>query len=211
MTQFNQIFSGTGPALDDELAGLALLVRAFTVQVSSRGRQGGNGSGIVWRHDGLIVTNAHVARGDHLTVTFADGRTVEPRMVARDPRHDLAALIVDAGELMAASIGEPSDLRPGSVVLALGHPWGIANALSLGVVHGVTRGRSGNPKWIAADVNLAPGNSGGPLVDATGRVVGVNAAIVNGLGAAIPSNVVERFVRQVEEQNGVRRPSALAA
>jgi serine protease Do len=211
MNQINQIFSGTGPALDDELSGLAMLVRAYTVQVTARGRQAGNGSGIVWRHDGLIITNAHVARGNDLAVTFADGRTVEPRFVARDERHDLAALIVDTGDLLAAPIGDAADLRPGSVVLALGHPWGIANSLSLGVVHGVTRGRSGNPKWIAADVNLAPGNSGGPLVDATGRVVGVNAAIVNGLGAAIPSNVVERFVRQVEAQQGVRRPSAWAA
>lgn len=198
--------------LGDALSGLAALVSAYTVEISTgRRRDGGSGSGVVWRSHGVIVTNAHVARDEPLSVTLADGRELAARLMARDEEHDLALLLVAATGLLAAPSGDPTRLRPGSVVLALGNPWGVAKALSLGVVHTVTVGRGGLPRWIAADVRLAPGNSGGPLVDSTGRVVGINAAIVNGLGAAIPSNVVERFVRVVEEQHPDMRGSARAA
>lgn len=97
-------------------------------------------------------------------------------------------------------LGHPAELRAGSIVLALGHPWGVPHALSLGVVHAVSRDRRGQPRHIAADVRLAPGNSGGPLVDATGRVVGINAMIVGGLGVAIPVNVVARVIQQAGAQ-----------
>jgi serine protease Do len=183
------------PALDSALSSLATLVQSYTVQLRSRGGSA-VGSGVVWGSDGLVVTNAHVATEPRLTVHFAGERTGAGRVVARDPKRDLAIVQVEADGLPTAPLGDPGLLRPGALVLALGHPWGIANALSLGVVHSVLRTPGGDPRWIVADVRLAPGNSGGPLVDASGRVVGVNAMIVNGLGTAIPSNVVDTFFRE---------------
>ena len=191
----SQLLSRRGEMLDRELEGLTALVRSYTVAVTTPGREG-RGTGIVWHEEGIIVTNAHVARQGRLAVTLPDERMAEARLVARDAGRDLAVLQVDVGTLSKAPTGDPDSLRAGSLVLALGHPWGIPNAMSLGVVHAVTT-ELGAPRWIAADVRLAPGNSGGPLVDTTGRVVGVNAMIVGGLGVAIPVNVVRRFVREV--------------
>lgn len=186
----------TGEALAVEVSALAQLVSSFTVGLTGGSRRGGHaGSGVVWHPDGLIVTNAHVARRDSYTVTFASGDSIEGEVVARDDKSDLAALTVPARGLIAAPAGESSTLRSGSLVLALGHPLGVTNALALGVVHHIVRENSGEPRWIAADIQLAPGNSGGPLVDAAGRVVGVNAMIVSGLGAAIPVEVIARFLR----------------
>jgi serine protease Do len=185
------------PALDSALSNLASFVQSFTVELRSRGGSA-VGSGVVWRPEGFVVTNAHVATDRRLTVHLPGGeRTVSGRVVARDVKRDLAVVEVEASALATAPLGDPSLLRPGALVLALGHPWGIANALSLGVVHSVLKAPSGDPRWIVADVALAPGNSGGPLVDASGRVVGVNAMIVNGLGTAIPANVVDDFFREV--------------
>ena len=86
-------------------------------------------------------------------------------------------------------------LRPGSIVLAFGHPLGVSNALSLGIVHDVTTDDSGEARWIRIDVRLAPGNSGGPLADAHGRVIGINTLVAGGLGHALPLSVVSRFLR----------------
>jgi serine protease Do len=149
---------------------------------------------VVWHPDGLIVTNAHVATRDSYAVTLATGDQLEGEVVARDRESDLAAVVIPARGLQPAPLGEAAALRAGSVVLAFGHPLGIANALALGIVHHVVRDASGTPRWIAADIQLAPGNSGGPLVDATGRLVGINAMIVSGLGAAIPVDVVAKFL-----------------
>jgi serine protease Do len=154
---------------------------------------------VVWRSDGLIATNAHVARSAHAVVTLPDGRRLAARTVVRDPSRDLALLQLDADALGppaldAAVPGDPSRLRPGEVVLALGHPLGHPNALAAGVVHAATdappawlRARGGGRpvRVIRADVRLLPGNSGGPLADAAGRVVGINAMVVGGLGVAI--------------------------
>ena len=106
---------------------------------------------------------------------------------------------IDPGNvtLTAAAIGHPTDLRTGDVVVALGHPWGITGAIALGIVHAVET-RRGAPRWIRADIRLAPGNSGGPLADARGRVVGVNTLIAGGLGVAVPTTTVSRFLDQVE-------------
>ena len=188
--------NNTGDALAVEVSALAQMVSSFTVALASGNRSSGHaGSGVVWHPEGLIVTNAHVARRDSYVVTFATGDSIEGAVVARDDKSDLAALTVPAHALIAAPAGEAATLRSGSLVLALGHPLGISNALALGVVHHVVREKSGEPRWIAADIQLAPGNSGGPLVDASGRLVGVNAMIVSGLGAAIPVEAVAKFVR----------------
>ncbi|HXI98786.1 MAG TPA: trypsin-like peptidase domain-containing protein, partial [Gemmatimonadaceae bacterium] len=91
-------------------------------------------------------------------------------------------------------------LRPGELVFAHGHPLGIRDALAMGVLHAVTRDRDKSARWIVADVRLAPGNSGGPLVDAEGRLVGINSMVVNGLGVAVPASLVQRFVERALSQ-----------
>lgn len=174
-----------------ELALLARMLRPVTVQV--RVGRGSEGSGIVWRKDGLIVTNAHVARGGGAEIRLWDGRILAARMVARDPENDLAALQVRAG-LEPMSRGDPNAVRAGELVAAAGHPLGVAHALSLGVVHQIIRDNDGRACWIRTDVRLAPGNSGGPLVDVVGRLLGINTLVAGGLGHAVAVPVIERFL-----------------
>ena len=183
--------------LGTELEALASTLRQSVVEVRTRGT--GAGSGIIWSADGLIVTNAHVARTEHATIVLWDGRELDGVVTAHDPRRDLATIAIDPGSvtLVAATVGHPTDLRTGNVVVALGHPWGITGSIALGVVHAVET-RRGAPRWIRADIRLAPGNSGGPLTDARGRVVGVNTLIAGGLGVAVPATTVSRFLEQVE-------------
>jgi serine protease Do len=179
-------------ALARELAAVADALRGVTVRVRTPGR--GDGSGVVWRNDGLVVTNAHVARAQRAEVELPDGRQVEGRVVRRDPLRDLVALrLADATGLTAAVPGDVGALRPGHLVLALGYPFGAGHALALGVVHGVVRD-AGAARWLRADIRLAPGNSGGPLADPTGRVLGLNTLVAGGLGYAIPAPVIERFL-----------------
>jgi serine protease Do len=181
--------------LSRELTELAAALRRSTVEVRSGGT--GSGSGIIWQTNGLIVTNAHVARTDQVTIEFDDGRAVDGFVAARDPRRDLAAIEIEAAGLTlpVASIGHPTDLRTGDIVVALGHPLGIVGAIAFGVVHAVEAQR-GAPRWIRADIRLAPGNSGGPLADARGRIVGVNTLIANGLGVAVPVTSVMRCLAE---------------
>ncbi len=170
-------------------------LRRSTVQVHSRAGRG-SGSGVIWSADGLVVTNAHVARSADPEVELWDGRRLPARVLARDARRDLASLRVAAASLDAAAAGNSSSLRPGELVIAVGSPLGFAGALSTGVIHSVGPiSGMGNRAWIRAQVRLAPGNSGGPLANAEGRVIGINTAIVDGLGIAVPSNDAADFVR----------------
>jgi serine protease Do len=192
--------------LDTAAAATAAALARVTVEVRSgpraAARQGAAGvpvgAGVIWHPDGLILTNAHVARSD-VAVVLWDGRPRPARLVARDPERDLAALVVEASGLPAAEIGASAALRVGEVVLAVGNPFGLARALSAGLVHAVDEG------VIRADLRLAPGNSGGPLADARGRVVGLNAMIVGGLALAVPSEVARAFVMDVVRARAPRR------
>jgi serine protease Do len=193
-----------GDRATEDLASVAEGLRRVTVviepgPVDHRRGWSGRGSGIIWSSDGTIVTNAHVATAPHAAVTFADGRRARARVVARDPRRDLALLRLDvgalAGPLPAPRIGAPRSLRPGELVVALGHPLGIEHALALGVVHIAPDAR--RSPYVVADIRLAPGNSGGPLADTDGRIIGVNSMIVGGLGVAISTDVVRRLVERV--------------
>jgi len=178
-------------------------LRRSTVQVGAGDRRSG-GSGVIWSSGGLILTNAHVARAPELRVELWDGRRLDGRVVARDQARDLASVRIEANSLDMAL---PSDtaVRPGELVLAVGSPFGFAGALSTGVVHSVGRvAGMGSGTWILADARLAPGNSGGPLANAAGEVVGINTAVVHGLGAAIPAEVVADYLREAER--AARRP-----
>lgn len=202
---------GAQPAFADELAVLAATLQRSTVHVRSRG---GSGSGVIWQPDGLIVTNAHVARGSHAEIELSDGRKFEGEVVGRDPDRDLAALVVDARDLPAGAVADSSALRVGQLVVAVGNPLGMTGALTTGIVHAIApaEGR-GRQNWVQADVRLWPGNSGGPLADVEGRVIGVNSMVAGGLGLAVPSNAVERFLgsRGHRAQLGVALQPVMAA
>src|SRR5260370_757807 len=169
------------------------------VQVRNGGR--GAGTGIIWSTDGYIITNHHVVPGDKATIQvhLTDGRVLEARVVDRHPKQDLAMLQISAGDLQAASAGDSSKLRVGEWVFAIGNPWGQRGVVTAGIVSGFGSARHNDDEqpthYIKSDVHLAPGNSGGPLLDAEGRVVGINAMIFGGdLAVAIPSNVVSSWL-----------------
>jgi serine protease Do len=181
---------------------LAERLRASVVAVGGRR---GVGAGTVWR-PGLVVTNHHVARTETMRVEPAPGSAVEP-FEARVLARDLAALAAPAGaDLPAVATREAASLRAGELVVAVGHPWGERAAFSAGVVltTGEPAGEHAVPlaESVRADVRLAPGNSGGPLADARGRVVGVNSMIAGGSAVAIPSEAVERFLARLDARGG---------
>ena len=179
--------------LGAELASLAERLARVTVRLRAAG--GGEGSGIVWR-ERLVVSNAHVARSARAEARLLSGGTVELRVVARSAELDLA-LLASPAPLRAAEIGRADALRAGELVVALGHPLGVLNAAALGVVHRLLHDDQGALRWITADLQLAPGNSGGPLAGVDGKVVGINTLIAGGLAFAVPAPVVERFIREV--------------
>lgn len=155
----------------------------------------GSGSGVIWTGEGLIVTNAHVARSSPARVQLWDGREFEATVTARDLRRDLAALHISASGLPAATLADSAQIRPGELVIAVGNPLGFVGALTTGVVHAVGPIRGfGAQSWVQAGVRLAPGNSGGPLADARGRVIGINTMVAGRVGLAIPSNTVRKFL-----------------
>lgn len=182
-------------SLADELAAVAERLRECTVEV--RGPGPARGSGVIWRPDGLIVTNAHVATSPRASVELADGRVFDAELVRRDPRHDLAAMQIAASALPSAQVRDASSLRTGELVLAVGNPMGVTGAFAVGVVSTVP---SRSDVLMRADIRLAPGNSGGPLADADGRVVGINSMVVNGFGVAVTSMAVGRFIASGSRQ-----------
>lgn len=183
--------------LTSDLADVVGRLRENTVELRTRGRA--SGSGVIWRSDGLIVTNAHVVAGagpapPGAQVVLADGCRFPAALVAWDRDLDLALLRVEARALPAALVGDSDRLRAGELVLAVGHPFGLVGAVVSGIVHAApARGHHAGPQWIQADLRLAPGNSGGPMADAAGRVVGVNAMTAGRLALAVPSRVVQTF------------------
>jgi len=185
-----------GSALSDELADLADRVRAGVVEVSD-GR--GTGAGTIWRSDGLIVTNHHVVPGETARVTLVDDRVFDARVIASLPERDLALLKVDAEALPALPVGDSASLRPGEIVLAVGHPHGVPGVVTFGVFSrfGPYQGSPGKHfrEGLLADIELRPGNSGGPLVNARGEVVGINAMVLGpGTALAVPSATVARLL-----------------
>ncbi len=168
-------------------------LRRSTVLIQAGDR--GSGSGVIWSGDGLIVTNAHVARGSHTRVQLWDGLELHASITSRDPQLDLAALRVSANDLPAVNSADSSKLRPGELAIAIGNPLGFVGALTTGVIHAVGPLRGfGSQTWVQANVRLAPGNSGGPLADAGGRVIGINTMVAGRLALAIPSNAVNQFL-----------------
>ncbi len=175
-------------------------LRRSTVLVHAGPR--GNGSGVIWSSDGVIVTNAHVARRANLRVQLWDARELDAKLVSSDPVRDIAALRVNAKNLPAATPADSSRVRPGELAIAIGNPLGFVGALTTGVVHAVGPLPGLGPQsWVQAGVRLAPGNSGGPLADAAGRVIGINTMVAGRLALAIPSNAVADFLSGARSNN----------
>jgi serine protease Do len=176
------------------LGEIAERVRRSTVLVQPGSR--GSGSGVLWSDDGLIITNAHVARGPRAKISLWDGREFQAEVTSRDSRRDLAALRIPTTQLVAVTSRDSTEVRAGEIALAVGNPFGFLGALTTGVIHAVGPLLGlGIRNWVQSDVRLAPGNSGGPLTDAQGRVIGINSMIAGRLALAIPSNDVRRFLQ----------------
>ena len=190
-------------AMSAELSDVAARVSESVVLVY---HQGGNGAGVIWRADGQIITNSHVAREGRAEVVLADGRKYVGIVAARHPTRDIAILKIAEDDLPAIDVGDSSRVRPGQLALAIGHPRGFRSAVTAGIV--VASGQAATEEgprtgdMLQADVALAPGNSGGPLVDAQGRVIGINTMVSGKLALAIPSQAVERFVTGLGQGQG---------
>ena len=166
----------------------------------------GEGSGFIVSADGLILTNAHVVRGaKEVTVKLTDRREFQARVVGRDDKTDVAVLRIDAANLPTVPLGNPNDLKVGEWVLAIGSPFGFENSVTAGVVS--AKGRSlpddGYVPFIQTDVAVNPGNSGGPLFNARGEVIGINSQIFSrsggyqGLSFAIPIDLAVSIKDQI--------------
>jgi len=158
--------------------------------VAIRANRSGGGSGVVWSQDGQILTNAHVVEGarSSVEIEFWDGRSLPARIVKRDRGRDIASLQVEASSVPPAVPGDSNTLRVGELVIAVGNPLGFTGAASTGVVHRL------NWTWVVSRLRLAPGNSGGPLANARGEVIGINTMIAGGLAFSIPSRAVAEFL-----------------
>lgn len=187
-------FNGTFTQVIDEL-----VQRVMPSLVVVRGHRFGAGSGIVWDAAGLILTNNHVVGRHNPVVVLQDNREFESRLLARDPDVDLALLSINAANLtplVPASISP----RVGEMVFAFGHPWGQRNTVTRGIVSALVSAQNRRGEKlpvVRSDVPLAPGNSGGPLVNAKGEVVGINAMIIGGdQSVSIASSVAVDFVQK---------------
>ncbi len=224
-----------GSSSTTDIEAVSAKVLPSVVQIAFSGQAGsGTGSGVVLNKDGIILTNNHVvaeaADGGSLTVTFQDGRTASATIVGRDPGADIAVIRVDGvSDLVPVQLGSSADLKVGQQVVAIGSPLGLSGTVTSGIVSALNRpvvsgdGSGSNQSVLNAiqtDAAVNPGNSGGALVDAQGRLVGINSAIATlgasqgaqsgsiGLGFAIPIDQAKRIADELVA-NGVASRAVL--
>jgi S1-C subfamily serine protease len=182
----------------------------------------GAGSGFVWDNDGHVITNNHVVQGAaQAKVRLNDGRDYDARLIGASPAHDIAVLRIRVPERQPAAlpIGSSADLKVGQKVFAIGNPFGLDWSLTTGVVSALDRslpaedGRTVIEHLIQTDAAINPGNSGGPLLDSSGRLIGINTAIFSpsgayaGVGFAVPVDTVNRVVPQLLAKGKYTRPA----
>ncbi|HEV8501546.1 MAG TPA: trypsin-like peptidase domain-containing protein [Casimicrobiaceae bacterium] len=185
------------------------------VDVSRAGeRRRGSGSGFFITPDGYLVTNSHVASGARtIKVTLADGRDTDARMIGDDPDSDLAVLAVAASDIAWCRFGDSEALQVGQIAIALGSPYGFQHSVTAGIVSALGRTMRASTgrlldNVLQTDAALNPGNSGGPLVDSHGRVIGVNTAVIasaQGISFAIAASSAERVASTLIRHGRVRR------
>src|SRR5215212_7477916 len=179
------------------------------VQVRIGGGRG-VGAGVIWDKEGLVLTNYHVVtrgrRGRRVRVILRDGQRFDAEIARRSRGLDLALLQLreSLSDLPAVSVGDSDALRVGELVFAIGHPWGRLGTITAGIVSGMglMRELGGRARYIQSDITLAPGNSGGPLLNARGEAVGINAMIFGSLALSIPVNAASAWLAGMKE----RRP-----
>ncbi len=181
-------------------------VQTFVPADATRRKAGrGVGTGFIFDRDGVILTNAHVVDEGNVTVRLSDDRELPAKIAGRDEHTDIAVLTIDAHDLPVASLGDSDAVEVGDWVLAIGNPYGLAHTVSVGIVSAKGRTREDVPldpagyyDFLQTDASINPGNSGGPLLDLSGRVVGMNTAIrgggAQGIGFAIPINMVKQLL-----------------
>ncbi len=175
--------------------------------------QRGEGSGVIVDPDGYVLTNNHVvANAQQIEVRLSDGRNVSGRIVGIDPATDLAVLKIDAGDLIAAAWGDSDALDVGAMVWAIGNPFGLDRSITFGIVSAKNRrGFQHNPfqDFLQTDAAVNPGNSGGPLVNIKGELVGINTAIIGnayqGISFAIPSSAAREVYEKLKKTGKVAR------
>jgi serine protease Do len=179
-------------------------------------REGGMGSGVIVRQDGYILTNHHVVEGaEEVTVELTDGRSFKAKVVGTDAPSDLAVLKIDAPNLKTLPLGDSDEVRVGDVVLAVGNPLGVGQTVTMGIVSAKGRatrmGDGSYEDFIQTDAPINRGNSGGPLVNTRGELIGINSQILSpsggniGIGFSIPANMARHVMTQLIEHGEVRR------
>jgi len=178
-------------------------------------QQQGLGSGFITRSDGVILTNAHVVEGaSAVTVTLPDGRTFKGKVLGGDPLTDVAVVQVVASKLPVAPLGDSAKVRPGEWAIAIGNPLGLDNTVTAGIISAIQRtnavGEGQRVPYIQTDAAVNPGNSGGPLINDRGEVIGVNTAIRQapgaGLSFAIPINTAREIAAQIVQRGYASHP-----
>jgi len=220
--------NGDGKLLDAYSAAVSGVVEKINpavvhIEVRHGGRYGffgqgqggvGSGSGFVFTPDGYIITNSHVVNGaNEINVILHDGTSHEAQLVGIDPETDIAILKIDAKDMAYAPLGDSENLKPGQMAIAIGSPFGFQYTVTAGVVSALGRTLRSNSgslmdNIIQTDAALNPGNSGGPLVNSNGEVIGVNTATLaaaQGVCFAIPINTAKFVVGQIMKYGRVKR------
>lgn len=194
-------------SLSDAMSGLADKVASSVVRVRSAR---GFGSGLVWSEDGYILTCSHVVgRASAVHVGFGDGQSVDAKVVGHDPYSDIALLKVERNGLKPIEHGDSEQIKVGQLVFAFANPFGRRPSTTSGIVTTAKTtlgwGRGMMENMIVTDAPLNPGYSGGPLVDASGRMIGINVAYVNSRGIAIPVSAAKEIVDSLIRDGRIRR------
>jgi S1-C subfamily serine protease len=178
-------------------------------------QQQGQGSGFITRSDGVVLTNAHVVDGaSDVTVTLPDGRSYSGKVLGADPLTDVAVVKVVASKLPVAPLGDSARVRPGEWAIAIGNPLGLDNTVTAGIISAIQRtnavGEGQRVPYIQTDAAVNPGNSGGPLINDRGQVIGINTAIRQapgaGLSFAVPINVARQIAAQILDRGYASHP-----